>query len=48
MVLWPFARVPMYPHSWSIHEVALLDVLEANVVEEQGLLVGLGGKIDHT
>ena len=37
-MLWPLARVPMYPHSWSIHEVALLDVLEpleANVMEEQ-------------
>ena len=37
-MLWPLARVPMYPHSCSIHKLALLGVLEplqANVVEEQ-------------
>ena len=29
----------MYPHSWSVHRVALIDTLEplySNVVEEQG------------
>lgn len=38
VVLRPLARVPVYPHSWSILEVALLYVLEpldADVVEEQ-------------
>ena len=32
------ACLPVYSHSWSIHEVTLLDVLEpldADVVEEQ-------------
>ena len=41
VMLRPLSCVPLYPHSWSICEVALLDVLEpleTNVVEEQGTL----------
>ena len=38
VVLWPLAHVSMNPHSWSIHEIAFLDVLEpleADVMQEQ-------------
>ena len=38
VVLRSLACVSMYPHSWSIHKVAFLDVLEplqADVMEEQ-------------
>ena len=38
VVLWPLSCVPVYPHSWSICEVALLyffEPRETNVMEEQ-------------